>query len=76
MANNRDLAASVWARELGMGDTMFKHLEIGARFCFVRGGAICIKTKYGYRHETGNQHQFKTGARTATFRIDLSPSVE
>jgi hypothetical protein len=69
----RDADAGLWARELGMGETMFKSLPTGARFVFSRDDAgkpyaILVRTANGYRHEIGGR-QFKTGARTACFRL-------
>ena len=67
----RDADAMLWARALGMGETMFKSLPVGARFVFRKEDAdrphcILVKTANGYRHEVGGR-QWKTGARTACF---------
>lgn len=74
----RDAAASIWARELGMGETMFKNIPVGSRFVmFNRENAehescILIRTKSGYRHEVGGR-VWKTGARTACFLLQPNP---
>ena len=71
--SERDADAALWAGVLDMGETLFKCLPIGSRFVFSREHArqpyaILIKTKNGYRHEVGGR-QFKTGSRTACFRL-------
>lgn len=74
-AHNDDLdaAACAAARLLGMGETMFKSLPIGARFVFRRediGTAygVMIRERHGYRHEAGGR-LWRTGARTACFML-------
>jgi hypothetical protein len=67
----RDLAALVAAD--ADGGTLFKYLSVGDRFVFSKDHAdkpyaILIKTATGYRHEVGGK-LFKTGARTAVFKI-------
>lgn len=76
MSNTPDLDAELWVRELGLGETLFKSLPVGARFVFDREDAqrphcILVKTASGYRHEVGGR-QWKTGARTACCRLDSS----
>ena len=73
----RDADASVWARALGMGPTMFKSIRPGQRFVFSmdhigRSHDILVKTANGYRCETGGR-QFTTGQRTACFVLPFSP---
>ena len=73
-----DADASVWARVLGMGPTMFKSIRPGQRFVFSmdhigRPYAILVKTANGYRHETGGR-QFRTGQRTACFVLPFPPA--
>jgi hypothetical protein len=71
--SERDAGAAAWAQSLGLGETLFKNLPVGARFVFDRDHAsrdyqILVKTANGYRHEIGGR-QFKTGARTACFSL-------
>jgi hypothetical protein len=75
----RDADAAIWARTLGLGETQFKNLPVGARFVFNKDDAdrpfcILVKTARGYRHEVGGRH-WKTGARTACFRLPPKDGV-
>ena len=61
------------ARAFGLGDSLFKHLPIGARFVFsredmARPHCILVKHANGYRHEIGGR-LWKTGARTACYKV-------
>ncbi len=67
--SERDVAALVATP----GSTLFKYLTLGTRFVFDPAHAsmeacILIKTANGYRHEVGGK-QWKTGARTACYRL-------
>ncbi|MBY0561522.1 hypothetical protein [Hyphomicrobium sp.] len=72
--DDRDADACLWAKELGLGETLFKSVPLGARFVFDRDHfgkdyAILIKCANGYRHEVGGRI-WSTGARTACFVLD------
>lgn len=62
-----DSDAHLWARELGLGPCLFKCVPIGAKFVFSKGDSPLTKTAKGYTDE--NNRRFKTGARTAVFRL-------
>jgi len=59
-----------WATALDMGNAMFKSLSVGSRFRFMRDGETMTKTRSGYTMTSLPGRTFRTGARTAVFRLD------
>lgn len=66
-----DMCAAAWARQLGSGDSIFADLAIGDRFRFKASppGEILIKAAGGYRVQHGSPKVWRTGSRSAVFRL-------
>lgn len=63
-------AATFWARDLGLGNTLFKNVRRGRRFTFDRrGGEVLTKTgPTTYRDAAGTK--FRTGKLAAVWTFD------
>lgn len=60
------------ARDLGIGDTLFEHLTTGDRFRFAASppDETLVKLARGTYRLEGRTRVYRTGSRTAVFRLD------
>jgi hypothetical protein len=65
--SDREIGALIWARELKMGDTLFRYIKVRARFRFKEDSEWFTKTSARWFVDAQGR-KFTTGQNTAVFK--------